>query len=460
MPYKDLFDQNWPGIIWLSQFASAVFGDSPAAMRYFDLIWQTLSCFILFRLSRREIQQNLIWGPVFFYVLLYFAASFGGTAQREGFASLFLGAAMLCWGGAARAFISGLLIGAAILIKPTLAAVGGVLCLVLCVSLVKKWNRARFNELAGVVLGMGSVLTGFAIFLRMNDLLHDFIDAGVVFAATYSSVGIWWAAKRAAEFFILYPPGRLAVAIILLTAFNGKKKELFTDSKILIIFAIGTFLSLLVQKRLAYYHAMPFCYFGSLLIFKLLAISQDRGHILGLARKWALVTPLFFVFPVGYDLPKSILSVLTMTSDAEYSDSRRAQRNLLPWQAIIGVRNFFLEKIDNKVQVIVISGASGVELYYAANRPPVQKYISPAHFLFDQRRTQDALTAIRNNKSAKAVIVDSKYLTQPPLLLKPLSAFLTEIFNNKTKEKVFSETYGGAKIDIYLLEANDASAKA
>lgn len=454
LPYRDLFDQNWPGIIWLSQLVQYVLGDSPSAMRYFDLAWQACSCFILFRIARKEINQSLAWWVVSLYVLLYFSASYGGTAQREGFASLFLGGAMLCLGGGAGAFVSGLLIGVAILIKPTLLVVSGLICLTLCLSLVKQWNRERFFELIGLAFGTACVLIGLVFFLASKHLLRDFFDAAIVFAATYSGVSFLWVIKRAAQFFVLYPPGRLAVVIALLLVLSDKRQELFKNSRLLFVFTFGVLLSLLAQKRLAYYHAMPFCYFGSLLVFKLIAANSEKLRKLGLSKTWTLALPLLMVFPVGYDLPKSILSIIGMRSSLEYSDTRRAQRNLLPWRAINDVRKAFLEDIGDNVKVIVISGASSTDLYYAANRPPVQKYISSAHFLFDGSRLNEALAAIRDSKSIKAVIVDSAYQTLPTELREPLSAFMKEIFRCGNGKKVFSKSYGDAKIDIYLVDDN------
>ena len=52
MPYRDLFDMNFPGIYVVHRVVTGIGGYGDAAWRAFDLLWLALTCVLLFRFCR------------------------------------------------------------------------------------------------------------------------------------------------------------------------------------------------------------------------------------------------------------------------------------------------------------------------------------------------------------------------------------------------------------------------
>ena len=336
LPYKDIFDLNWPGTIWIAQINCAIFGDTPGSVRLFDILWQCATCFVLYRLSIREINHHSAYLAIFLYLALYLAASFGGTAQREGFASLFLGLALLLlYRKVPCAFISGILMGLAALIKPTLLTIP-LLFVLYGLVLIPRRNYELIKKIVLAASGVFVVFVSFFALMYFLNILPAFIDAGFIYAIEFTGrTAPLWLAKRMIEFLIIYPPGRLLLVLIgLLFIFRKNLHATFNYSSMLIIFTLGSFLSVLAQRHFAYYHTMPFCFFGSLLFCKI-AYANWNKNITFFGKNIPLVCIfLVFIFPIGYDLPKSIFSTLTLESGFDYGNKRRAERELISWQAI------------------------------------------------------------------------------------------------------------------------------
>jgi hypothetical protein len=89
--YADLLDHNAPGIIGIHWLSTVLFGRSPMALRQFDACWQLLTLVALIVLAGRNGRQ---WSAgvlaAVLYVLVFYGYGSTNTAEREGFAVLFL----------------------------------------------------------------------------------------------------------------------------------------------------------------------------------------------------------------------------------------------------------------------------------------------------------------------------------------------------------------------------------
>jgi hypothetical protein len=455
LPYKDIFDQNWPGIIWISQIISIVFGDTPAGIRIFDILWQFATCIVLYKLTQREIGQQSKYLPIFLYLALYFAASYGGTAQREGFASLFLGLSLLLlYQNLAWAIVAGILIGLAALIKPTLLTIPLLLTLYSFIS-IRTRSYGLIKKVFLANMGIVIVLVATFILFFSLQIIPDFIDAGFLYAFKYSNTDPLWLAKRILQFIIIYPPGRLLLVLLgLLYFFRNNLHNAFKNYGMLLIFTLGALLSLFMQKRLAYYHAMPFCFFGSLLFFKIIHANGNKKINFFGKNVPLMVILLFLIFPIGYDLPKSIFSTITLETSDNYGNKRRVERDLVTWQAAKDIRSYIGGNISRDVKVLVISGTDSPDFYWAANLPPLQKYVQPMHFIFDQGRVKESLQQIKQSSSPTLVIVNSAYKNLIPELFIPENSMKNEIFAGRKYDKLFSKTYDSHSIEIYCVSYN------
>jgi hypothetical protein len=127
-PYLATWDQNLPGMAALHALAIAALGKSVAAFRLFDFAWQLGNAFFVHRLARRLGGRAAALLAPSLFALVYQGYGPWNTAQREGFAVLFVLAGYWAFltrerrPEATTAVAIGLGFGLALLIKPTMLA--------------------------------------------------------------------------------------------------------------------------------------------------------------------------------------------------------------------------------------------------------------------------------------------------------------------------------------------------
>jgi len=452
LPYSDLFDQNWPGIIWISQAISMVTGPTPFGVRVFDLIWQSLTAVTLFVIARRNLNFSRSISCVFLYLSLYLAASFGSTAQREGFASLFLGIALILIRlNTARMrwlflWMSGVLVAFACFIKPTFLILASFVTIYLFITRKREGIKLLVVFLFGLILPFGAYLS----YLIKTGTFASFIDATVIFTMKYADLQMGWILRRFLVFLFLYPPGRLIILCVVMTALVLRKRlAWFKENQLVAIFALGTLLGLLIQRRLAYYHAMSFCFFGSIFLitaFKELESDLEKLMKGAFLKKLPVILILFIlIFPIGYDLPASMFSILSGKSAQAHGDSQRERRRLAPWSIVESVGKEIQAKTPAGTRVLCIMGSESPDYYLAAKRMPVQKYILPAHFGFDSKRENEAVRIIEGTYEDIVLIVDSSSSKD--------SGLYQAVLRNKKSELISNFSYGdSASVYVYYLK--------
>lgn len=149
VPYKDTFNQSFPGIFLITYFVQATMGESITAFRVFDLFWQTATVIIIY-FSAASIFKNRLAGFMgsVLYAIFYLNLGPWHTGQRDDFFLLLylLGMWLLIRGKGRReipcSIITGLLIGFAFLIKPVAAGVVLVLLALIALTMESKFRSA------------------------------------------------------------------------------------------------------------------------------------------------------------------------------------------------------------------------------------------------------------------------------------------------------------------------------
>jgi hypothetical protein len=178
IPYVDTWDHAFPGIILIHSAELLLFGEPIYMFRLFDLLWQLVTVWYLFRITAR-----LAGGPAALlaagvYCLIYQGYGPWNTAQREGFALL-----PVLWGfwlyltaGQRRRLTTfagvGLSLGLAVIIKPTMLALAG-----LYVPLLTRTRRADVPGLllAAFMLLLPSLL--IVAFYAWHGAVRDLYEA-------------------------------------------------------------------------------------------------------------------------------------------------------------------------------------------------------------------------------------------------------------------------------------------
>ena len=125
VPYRDIFDMNFPGVYLLHLGVISVLGEGDRAWRCFDLAWLALTAAALFGFSRRMGDTQSGLAAALLFVLYHLSGGAWRAGQRDYLLALFL--VLTAW-GAARVWESGgfltpalwggLAAGAGVMVKP------------------------------------------------------------------------------------------------------------------------------------------------------------------------------------------------------------------------------------------------------------------------------------------------------------------------------------------------------
>jgi hypothetical protein len=269
MPYLGSWDQNFPGIVIIHAFVLSVFGGSDLAFRIFDVIYQLAFCALLFKTLRAYGSSIALAGfSIVLYAVYYGRNDYMFFGQRELFAHgvLLLG----IWYRQRKpghALVPGLLLGFAILIKPTVAVVG-VPFLWLILPNPAPWKFA-------IRLGLATCIP-----LILVVVIYSFFPGGVselylatirfnadVYSGSIASLWAFFAFTQRNAYF--YPLAVLGIWYVL------KNSE---RSRILFVYASTIVLSVLVvlvQGRLLIYHYSTFF----LLLCPIAAVPLEKIYL-------------------------------------------------------------------------------------------------------------------------------------------------------------------------------------
>jgi hypothetical protein len=302
VPYRDLFDMNFPGAYLLHLGVVRVLGPGDLAWRAFDLGWLSLGALAVAGLAWR-------WGTVaaagggLFFVTYHLAAGAWNAGQRDFLLCPFLVAGALGvarWAETGRlAFLvwGGLAVGAGTTIKPH----AGVLAAALGVFVIlRAWRAGNPLLPPAAALVTGSLLVPAALgtWLALDGALGAWWEiVGEYLVPLYSRLGrpgAWWIHHRAGVWLPI-------AAAVLVSLGRPLWQRRFTDRHA--IAALGVAYGLLhfyAQGKGWEYHLYPLVAFaGVLLCAELAPALQERRPVLGVALVGCLLVVVVLLWTKG-----------------------------------------------------------------------------------------------------------------------------------------------------------------
>jgi len=195
VPYRDLFDMNFPGVYLLHLLALKPFGAGDAGWRAFDLAWLAAA-------SLAAAALVAPWGRLaaagagLFFAAYHLAAGAWQTGQRDFLVCPFLllaGLAVARWAERpdARSSLAwgGLALGAALTVKPHVGLFAAAL-LVLVAVVARRGGRGVWGPVAIVAAGMAAPALAVVVWLAVLGALSAWLDIVVHYLLPlYSRLG-------------------------------------------------------------------------------------------------------------------------------------------------------------------------------------------------------------------------------------------------------------------------------
>ncbi len=264
IPFRDVIDTNWPGVMALHALATWIFGVNLWSWRAFDFALFAASALFLSDLARLAAGRDagrlcLIHCPLIYAGLTYWLAG-----QHDMSAAQFLVAALWCHvrGYEKRAWWlqigTGLCIGAAMLNKPTVGVIG------LLLPMQALWLRIPLRPILAhtAVAGIASVaalLAALGALLAKGASLRDVLDATYSYHIGTQYVGprtfpdmLVWLVQHHFQFFPLVTLGSMPAAYWM----HKRANRSMASAALFVLWAAGA-LSFFIQWRGLNYHLAP-----------------------------------------------------------------------------------------------------------------------------------------------------------------------------------------------------------
>ena len=299
-PYLQTWESDFPGLVFLQAGEILVFGRSGVAFRFFDLLVQLASAYLIFRMATRTGGRVAGLVAAVLFCLIYQGYGPWNTAQRDGFGLLFILAGFWLYFTAERrqpvltaAFI-GLGLGVAFLIKPTLLALS-----LLYAPLVKHLRSGRGLTLAAtaaaaLIAPAAVVIAAYWVAGGLTEMYEACVAYQSIYTARLRGTAPFWTIW-------LQRAGHLGLnAWVLLVAYvpflfwrHDREARLM-----LWLGYVGSVYAVWVQGTFAGYHYLPGLAIGSILIgsmFSLVAGRMLNGMEIRLGRSRVSATVLVAV---------------------------------------------------------------------------------------------------------------------------------------------------------------------
>jgi 4-amino-4-deoxy-L-arabinose transferase-like glycosyltransferase len=268
LPYVDTWDQNFPGIVYLHSLSIILFGNSNGGFRALDILIQLLIALMIHRVVARYSNAEAASLATLFFVGFYVISSSKMLGQRDVYAGAALFVSVY---SAFRArdlldskllpVASGLLLGMAILIRPTYA-----LCAVIIAALLwQRKDRLRTVMLAAVSTIVVTVI-GLSPYLFNAQNFADFYASTIRFNTEVYGT----ATQRLAYSHVFWYPLELSSTLLIIgLAFVGMKmkaREGLQSDRVqfaLWCFGIAVLMKIMVYvmgKYLIYHYAPVFIF--------------------------------------------------------------------------------------------------------------------------------------------------------------------------------------------------------
>ncbi|MEO7109831.1 MAG: hypothetical protein ABI183_05295 [Polyangiaceae bacterium] len=270
IPYRDVFDDQTPGIYGVHAIAIGLFGETMWGIRVLDLIAVIAIGVLAASFSappNRSPARGIRGASVLTTSILYYGFSnFWNTAQVEIWYSAFALASIWAARNVARPsraeFFSGLLGGMAIVMKPPAAwFVACALTICIARSLREKDRRVTlsgFRFVAGVAVPIAITLAYFAAHDALGTMAEVIIGAGGYVGRESSIDGVGGVINATLDGYRFYSPlaALIFAALIIGMAWHHKRSEIVERNRYAFAALLGVlgFLAVAVQKRFFLFH--------------------------------------------------------------------------------------------------------------------------------------------------------------------------------------------------------------
>ena len=276
-PYLHTWESDFPGLIILQAVEILVLGKSIAAFRLFDLLFQLGNAFLIYRITSRIHDGAAGLVAAVLFCLIYQGYGPWNTAQREGFALLFVLMGFWMYFTAERrsalvtAAAIGLGLGIAAVIKPTLLALA-----LFYAPLLTKLRSQRALTLvsaagAGLVAPAAVIVAGY----WAADGLVELYEACVAYQTIYTArlrgqdpLLVYWLQKltRFGTNALLLPVAYLP--FLFRTRWRRERIMLWLGYT-------GSLYAIFVQGTFAGYHYLPGLAIGAVLVGSLYSFAAN-----------------------------------------------------------------------------------------------------------------------------------------------------------------------------------------
>jgi len=418
-PYAYCFDQAFPGIFIIHYFVQTVLGEGVSAFRVLDLCWQTGTALVIFLAASSTFQNR--WAGLLaslLYALFYVKLGPWDSGQRDGFFPLlYLGSFLLLGkrGTLAEetlsAFLAGLLIGSAFLLKPV-AVLPGLVLLALLLRTAKNRLLAGLCFCASAGLPAAAVLIYYLHIGALKDLYQALFEFNAKLYSGSQAIPAGLALKGI--LLVRLWPNNLAVLVgaLLLAIFRSRLQAAEKSSAfwLLLIFA-GTYAGYVAQARYFIYQQAPV--WGMLSVFAgpgwmlTLKLFLDRRRMRARSRALVLILLMILVSAsmVSKDLARFALKAAAISPEAG--------QKTFDYYRVCSLAASYLQARTRPEEKIQVWGGEALVNYLAQRRAPTRfaqtfplllKSGSQSGAEFQQKLAQEFLGSITQNPPAYFVI--------------------------------------------------------
>jgi hypothetical protein len=282
IPYKDTFDQNFPGIILVHYLVQVVLGESETAFRSFDIAWQTLTALLIYLIAGAVFKNRLSgFIAAVLYSIYYIDLGPWNSGQRDGLLVLLY--LLSFWllmprrepRGPAYSALAGTLIGLGFLIKPV-AAIAAVIFFALAI----KYAKRKLPSLSAYVAGCITPSAACILYFWHKSALPALYEAVFLFPAkVYVDYGLFSRETLIAGIVMKnFLESNLAIIIgagllaAIVRRIHGTGR---TNLGWLLLLWLGTYAGYLAQAKYFDYQQIPFWGFSCILAGGGWALAMD-----------------------------------------------------------------------------------------------------------------------------------------------------------------------------------------
>lgn len=265
MSYLNVFDLKPPGSHLFFAFAQFLFDESMFNVRVFDIIWQSVTAYIIFLIGFRLTgRKSLAYISSFIYLLLYYRQDYWHTLQADGMLNLPFAIAVLLLISSydkhsfVKIFFAGVMFACALLFKYTVIAF--LPFALICFFVAKAEPKSiKIKNTAAFILGTLILCGMVALWYFVTGALKDLVDIQFLQASEYNKIAyetesggyVYSQITKLFTFSVYAPLIWLSLAGFI---FLRIKKKLAFPNILVFAWIFSSLGSLIVQWKFYYYH--------------------------------------------------------------------------------------------------------------------------------------------------------------------------------------------------------------